>query len=138
MCGRYGQTIKKVENWLDYRNMVLDESIELEDNYNVSHSNATFIVGYDRDGKIRQRLASFGYRPYYGFEQDPKTRELLIDPESGYPKFNYKKARASINARAEGKFGKDKINEEDDPGYEVLSTYLEIVDSNLTFLEIGA
>ncbi|WP_258105027.1 SOS response-associated peptidase [Marinoscillum sp. MHG1-6] len=118
MCGRYGQTIHSIESWLDYRDMVLEDDVEFEDNYNVSHSNTTFILGYDELGKIRQLNASFGYRPYYGFEQDPKTKELIIDPESGYPKFNYKKARASINARAEGKSGRDKINEEDDPDYE--------------------
>lgn len=94
MCGRYGQTAEKLREYVSARKLrALQIKIQFSDNVYLGPGNATMAIGYDSNGQIQSMVGQFLYRPYYA------------------PKLSW------INARAEGKNGKEKVNTDDDPNY---------------------
>ncbi|MEQ8423083.1 MAG: SOS response-associated peptidase family protein [Balneola sp.] len=94
MCGRYGQTPEKLRHYVSQRKLrALQTSIQFDGNKYLVPGNDTYSIGYNKEGDFIPIIGKFLYRPYYA------------------PKLSW------INARAEGKNGKEKLNEEDDPSY---------------------
>lgn len=114
MCGRYGQTELMTASLFQDLQLEFDPTLFPGDNYNTSHSNATALISYDQDGKIGQDVAYFAYIPYYACKKDEHGE--LIDKGNGWPLITNHKF-VNINARAEGKEGKDKLNADNDPEY---------------------
>lgn len=95
MCGRYGQIRRSLENYLEAHALPFRESLkDFSDQKHIRPGSPTYVLAYDRDGRIIPAIGSFLYKPHY----NPSL--------PGW-----------INARAEGKAGRGKVNPDDDPDY---------------------
>ena len=96
MCGRYGQTKEAIERYPQRAKVnvygVVD--LQVENNYNLSPGNLSVILTKNKDTLLYEyQEAQFGYVPLW-------NEKLLL-----------------INARTEGKNGKQPNNEQNDPAY---------------------